>query len=132
MTTTLNDRQSELLRQLYKRAEPLPVDEVDGRVVRALRQRDLVVVEEDEGTVRLSEAGRTEYERKIRRRRAVGSHLADLGARTARAEAIHRALDALDRAFPRDVLLPVGDTAHAADDVLTAIRAYARRLEGRG
>ncbi len=133
MTTTLpnvalSDKQIELLRYLYRQTGPVPSDHLDGRVVRALRSRDLV--EEHRGWVTVTDAGRSFYEGQVRRRRRPS--LADLesGSSSARAEAILRAIEALELAVPRDAEVSLGNRMQAyADDVMEGLRGLARQLQ---
>lgn len=129
MTTTLNEKQTDLLRYLSRQTGPVPVDHLDGRVVRALKSRSLI--EERNGWVSVSGRGRSEFETKIRRRRAFSPHSIESGARTARAESIRRAIDALELALPKDAEVMIGDMPAYADDVMEGLRRYVRRLEGR-
>src|SRR3712207_8285845 len=55
-------------------ALPISEDHLDGRVVRALRSRDLVA--EKSGWVSLTDTGRAEFE-KVRRRRVASPHVAE-------------------------------------------------------
>ena len=126
MSTTLNEKQVDLLRHLYRQTGPVLSDHLDGRVVRALKSRDFI--EEKNGWVSLSDAGRAEFER-ARRRRIASPHTAETGSpRQARAEAIIRAVEALELALPRDAELMVGDMPAYADDVVASLRGFARRL----
>jgi len=129
MTIDLNDKQLDLLRYLYRQTGPVPCDHLDGRVVRALKSRGLL--EEKGDWISVSDAGRVEFE-KVRRRRVANPHaMAGNGGgspRNARAEAIIRAVEALELALPRDAELMVGDIPAYADDVVTALRGYARQL----
>lgn len=125
-TEKLNDKQVDLLRYLYRQTGPVPSAHLDGRVVRALRSRGLV--EEKGEWVSVSDAGRTEFE-KLRRRRVSSPHVAESGSpRHARAEAIIRAVEALELALPRDAEVKVGDMLAYADDVVQGLRGYARQL----
>jgi type II secretory pathway predicted ATPase ExeA len=128
MENTLNDKQTDLLRYLSRQTGPVPVDHLDGRVVRALKSRQLV--DERNGWVTVSVQGRDEFETKIRRRRAFSPLSSESGARNARAESIKRAIDALELALPRDAELMVGEMPAYADDVMEGLRKFARRLEG--
>ncbi len=124
----LNDKQIDLLRHLYRQTGPVLADNLDGRVVRALRSRDLV--HERNGWVSLSDAGREHFEN-VRRRRVHNPHAiahADSDPRSGRAAAIMKALDALELAVPRDAEVMVGDMPAYADDILTGLRRYARTL----
>ncbi|HEX5726714.1 MAG TPA: hypothetical protein VFX98_14660 [Longimicrobiaceae bacterium] len=127
MSTTLNDKQVDLLRYLYRQTGPVPTEHLDGRVVRALKSRDFV--QERNGWVSVSDAGKAEFEQKIRRRRVSNPIVGEMHARKARAEAIHRAIEALELALPRDAELMVGDMPAYADDVMEGLRRFARRLE---
>lgn len=128
MPSTLNEKQTDLLRFLSRQTGPVPVDGLDGRVVRALKSRHLV--DESDGLVSVSDQGRDEFETKIRRRRAYSTYSIESGARNARAESIKRAIDALDRALPKDTKLMVGDMAADADDIMDGLRRFAGRIEG--
>ncbi|HEX2204900.1 MAG TPA: hypothetical protein VHG91_16440 [Longimicrobium sp.] len=127
MSNTLNEKQLDLLRYLFRQTGPVLEDHLDGRVVRALKSRDLV--DEKGGWVSLSDAGRAEFER-ARRRRVANPHVGEAAgsARGARAEAIIRAVEALELALPRDAELMVGDMPAYVDDVVAGLRGYARRL----
>lgn len=126
MSTNLNDKQLDLLRYLYRQTGPVPSDHLDGRVVRALKLRDLL--EEKNGWVNLSDGGRAEFE-KVRRRRVSGLRVGEGGSpRQSRAEAIIRAVEALELALPRDAEVMVGDMPAYADDVVAGLRGYARQL----
>ena len=67
---------------------------------------------------------------KVRRRRVSGahSHMEGASPRQSRAEAIIRAVEALELALPRDAELMVGDIPAYADDVVAGLRGYARQL----
>jgi hypothetical protein len=127
METTLNEKQTDLLRYLSRQTGPVPVDHLDGRVVRALKSRQLV--DERNGWVSVSSEGRAEFETKIRRRRAFNPNAGESGTRNARAEAIRRAVESLELALPRDAELMVGEIPAYADDVTEGLRRFAKRLE---
>jgi DNA-binding MarR family transcriptional regulator len=125
LTLPLNEKQVDLLRHLYRQTGPVLCDNLDGRVVRALRSRGLV--QEKGDWLSLTDAGKAEFE-KLRRRRVTSPH-AELGnPRQARAEAIIRAVEALELALPRDAELMVGDMPAYADDVVQGLRGFARQL----
>jgi type II secretory pathway predicted ATPase ExeA len=128
MENTLNEKQTDLLRYLSRQTGPVPADHLDGRVVRALKSRQLI--DERNGWVSVSVQGRDEFETKIRRRRAFSPLSSESGTRNARAESIKRAIDALELALPRDAELMVGEMPAYADDVMEGLRRFARRLEG--
>ena len=125
LTIPLNDKQVDLLRSLYRQTGPVLVDNLDGRVVRALRSRGLVQTKGE--WLSLTDAGKTEFE-KLRRRRVVSPHSEVASPRHARAEAIIRAVEALELALPRDAELMVGDMPAYADDVVQGLRGFARQL----
>ena len=50
----------------------------------------------------------------------------------ARAQAIRRAIEALERALPNEAEVAVGNIFAYADDVVDGFRKYARKLETRG
>jgi hypothetical protein len=126
MPNTLNEKQTDLLRYLSRQTGPVPVDHLDGRVVRALKSRALI--DERNGWVSVSNQGRDEFETKVRRRRAFSPHSGDSGARNARAESIKRAIDALELALPKDAEVMIGEMPAYADDVMEGLRIFARRL----
>jgi DNA-binding MarR family transcriptional regulator len=129
-TVPLNEKQVDLLRHLYRQTGPVLVDHLDGRVVRALRSRGMV--EEKGDWLSLTDAGRAEFE-KLRRRRVANPHTVEAGSpRQARAEAIIRAVEALELALPRDAELKVGDMLTYADDVVESLRGFARQLARAG
>ena len=125
LTLPLNEKQVDLLRHLYRQTGPGLMDNLDGRVVRALRSRGFV--QEKGEWLSLTDAGRTEFE-KVRRRRVVSPHAEVASPRHARAEAIIRAVEALELALPRDAELMVGDMPAYADDVVQGLRGFARQL----
>ncbi len=131
MPTIPNEKQADLLRFLDRQNGPVPVSDLDGRIVRALRSRALVA--EDGGMVTVTEQGRaalsttTAPERKRGRRPAV-----EKSPGHARAQAIRRALDSLQAALPTDAEVAVGPIFAYADDVVQGFRRYARSLERKG
>lgn len=125
ITIPLNEKQVDLIRHLYRQTGPVLTDNLDGRVIRALRSRGLV--EEKGGWLSLTADGRAEFE-KLRRRRVASSHQDTANPRQARAEAIIRAVEALELALPRDAEVMVGDMPAYADDVVNGLRGFARRL----
>ena len=128
MNIVLNEKQFDLLRYLYRQSGPVPSAHLDGRVVRALRARDLV--EEKKGWVAITDAGRGKFEEAVRRRRAAGPAFGEGSQRNARAESILRAIEALELALPKDAEIAVGPMLAYADDVVQGFRTYARGLEG--
>jgi hypothetical protein len=125
VTIPLNEKQVDLLRHLYRQTGPVLMDHLDGRVVRALRSRGLVQARGE--WLSLTDAGKAEFE-KVRRRRVVSPHSEVANPRHARAEAIIRAVEALELALPRDAELMVGDMLAYADDVVQGLRGFARQL----
>jgi glutathione S-transferase len=99
---------------------------VDGRVVRALlargliRRRDGWIAPTEEATVHL--AAHDRQGREARARRAAQS------PQNARAEAVLRAVEELEKAVPSDAEVIVGDQPAYADDVLAGLRRFAREL----
>jgi hypothetical protein len=125
LAVPLNEKQVDLLRHLYRQTGPVLSDHLDGRVVRALRSRGMV--EEKGGWLTLTDSGRTEFE-KLRRRRVASPHAEVASPRASRAEAIIRAVEALELALPRNAEVMVGDMPAYADDVVQGLRGYARQL----
>lgn len=130
MPNRLNDKQADLLRYLDRQSAPVPVAELDGRVVRALRSR--ACIRESGGMVEVTEAGRAALTETPARRRRGRRPAVEKSAGHARAQAIRRALEALERALPRDAEVAVGPLFAYADDVVQGFRRYARELERRG
>ncbi|HEX7241055.1 MAG TPA: hypothetical protein VF263_12355 [Longimicrobiaceae bacterium] len=127
MSTILNTKQSDVLRELSRRTAPVPEELLDGRVVRALESRGLVE-RRDEGVV-LSEEGRAHFQDHVRRRRRATQHGAEADPRTARADAIRRAVDVLQLAVPMDADLSVGDVRVEAEELLNGLRRFAQQVE---
>ena len=127
MSITLSPKQSDLLRDLSRRTAPVPVDHLDGRVLRALESRNLI--EQRNGWVTVTDEGRSHFETHVRRRRKVGRHAAEPTPRGARAESILRAVEILELALPREAEMLVGDVHAYADDVVEGLRRFARQLE---
>lgn len=123
----LNERQVELLRHLSRQTSPVPANDLDGRVLRALKSRQLIH-ERDDG-VSLSSRGRDEFETKFRRRRAFSPHSVESNTRSARAESMKRAIEALELALPHDAELMVGEIPASTDDILHGLRRFTRLLE---
>jgi hypothetical protein len=131
MSTALSPKQADLLRELSRRTAPVPVDHLDGRVLRALESRNFV--QRRDGWVMVTDEGRSHFQTNVRRRRKVGRHAAEPTPRSARAESILRAVEILELALPLDAEMQVGDVHAYADDVVHGLRVLARQLaEGRG
>lgn len=130
MNRTLSEKQADLLRYLYRQTGPVPADHLDGRVVRALRSRGYVEVQRN-GWVHLSDEGRRATESGTGAGPARPRRRADATPQQARAEAINRALEALELALPKDAEVAVGNIFAYADDVVQGFRNYARRLQGK-
>lgn len=127
MSTTLSPKQADLLRDLSRRTTPVPVDHLDGRVLRALESRNFV--ERQNGWVVVTDEGRSHFQTHVRRRRKVGRIAAEATPRSARAESIIRAVEILELALPLEAELQVGDVHAYADDVVQGLRRLARQLE---
>jgi hypothetical protein len=126
MNMTLSEKQADLLRYLYRQTGPVLVDHLDGRVVRALKSREFIEVR---GTwASITPLGRSQVENPVRQKRVRQPRLPELASRHARAEAIHRAAEALELAIPKDAEVAVGSIFAYADDVVQGFRSYARRL----
>lgn len=133
--TRVNTTQEDMLRQLALAEQPVPFDDLDGRVVRALEGRGLVT--KSDGLVLLTDAGRAFYESKVRRRRRArsgwvkASPLPAEGTedRRARAQSIREAVDALQRCVGGMDQLQVGDLDSTADEAFAALLELADRIE---
>lgn len=130
MSQALNEKQADLLRFLTRQNDPVPTDELDGRVVRALKSRDCIV--ERNGRVTVTDEGRAALEDKPQRRRRGRRPNVEKTAGHARAQAIRRAIAALELALPKEAEVAVGNIFAYADDVVDGFRKYARKLETRG
>ena len=126
----LNDKQADLLRYLDRQSSPVPASELDGRVIRALRSRELI--QERDGLVAVTPEGRAALESKPARRTRGRRPAVEKSAGHARAQAIRRALDALEAALPKDAEVAVGPIFAYADDVVQGFRRYARQIERKG
>jgi|GEM_PF-3184527 len=129
MSTVLSDKQSDLLRDLSLRADPVPEDTLDGRVVRALESRHFV--ERRDGMVLLTEEGRDHFRSHVRRRRRARTHGAEPDPRGARTDAIQRAIEILELAVPPDTEMHVGDIRARAEELIDGLRRFARQIEER-
>ncbi|HEU4883359.1 MAG TPA: hypothetical protein VFT45_13955 [Longimicrobium sp.] len=133
--TSVNTTQEDMLRQLALSENPVPFDDLDGRVVRALEGRGLV--RKADGIVLLTEAGRVFYESKVRRRRRARSGWTKSAPtptegtedRTSRAEAIREAVDALQRAVSDADRLEIGDLDASAEQAFAALLELADRID---
>jgi hypothetical protein len=133
--TRVNNTQEDMLRQLALAESPVPFDDLDGRVVRALEGRGLV--RRTDGLVELTDAGRAFYESKVRRRRRARSGWVKSAPaptegtedRSVRAQSIREAVDALQRAIGGMEPVEVGDLQASADDAFAALLELADRIE---
>ena len=130
MAQALNEKQSDLLRFLTRQSGPVSTDGLDGRIIRALKARECIV--ERNGLVSVTDQGRAALESKPQRRRRGRRPNVEKTAGHARAQAIRRAIDALELALPKEAEVAVGNIFAYADDVVDAFRKYARSLERRG
>lgn len=131
----VNNTQEDMLRLLAQSEMPVPFDDLDGRVVRALEGRGLV--RRVDGLVQLTDAGRVFYESKVRRRRRARSGWAKSAPaategtedRTVRARSIREAVDALQRAIGSADELEIGDLEAPAEQAFAALLELADRIE---
>ncbi len=116
----LNERQRTVLHTVVSRGR-IAADELDGRTCRALVERGLAV--ERGRWIEATSAGEAALGAPLpsRKRRGRG------GAPEARAEAIRRAADQLERALPLEAEVLVGRIMAAASDVVSGFRAYAEQ-----
>lgn len=133
----LNSVQEDMLRQLALAEAPVPYDDLDGRVVRALEGRSLV--RRADGRVEISDEGRAFYESRVRRRRRIRS--AWRGAapsaeaqpktdeRGVRAASIRAAVDALRRAVGGSETISIVDMEAPAEDAFRGLLDLAERIE---
>jgi hypothetical protein len=128
MMLKLNEKQADLLRFLNRQSGPISSAELDGRVVRALISRSCIQ-EVRNGFIEVTEEGRAALESKPQRRRRGRRPNVEKTAGHARAQAIRRAIEALELALPKEAEVAVGNIFAYADDVVDGFRKYARRLE---
>lgn len=131
----VNSTQEDMLRQLAQAEAPVPFDDLDGRVVRALEGRELV--RRVDGLVELTDAGRAFYDTRVRRRRRARSGWVKSAAapvegtedRSRRGQSIREAVDALQRAVGSADVLDIGDLEAPAEDAFAALLELADRLD---
>lgn len=129
LPSELSPAQEDTLRDLLRQTGPVPADHLDGRVARALMARGLIRLDDD--WVTPTQEGRSYLETHVRRERKRRERRVGGSAAGARAEAVLRAVDQLEAAMPRDAELELGGHPAYADDVLVALRRFARQmLEG--
>jgi hypothetical protein len=138
----LNSTQEDMLRQLALAESPVPFDDLDGRVVRALEGRGLVGRED--GRVVLTESGREFYQSRVRRRRRAraggwattsqpvqpAEEPADIENRAA--QSLREAVDILRHAIGGADPIEVADMEAPADDTFAALIELADRIEQGG
>ncbi len=128
MSLALNEKQADLLRFLTRQSGPISSADLDGRVVRALKSR-ACIHEVRNGWIEVTDEGRAALESKPERRRRGRRPNVEKTAGHARAQAIRRAIEALERALPNEAEVAVGNIFAYADDVVDGFRKYARQLE---
>ncbi|HEY0038871.1 MAG TPA: hypothetical protein VGB66_19400 [Longimicrobium sp.] len=135
----LNSTQEDMLRQLALAESPVPFDDLDGRVVRALEGRGLVGRED--GRVVLTESGREFYQSRVRRRRRAraggwattsqpvqpAEEPADIENRAA--QSLREAVDILRHAIGGADQIEVADMEAPADETFAALIELADRIE---
>jgi hypothetical protein len=138
----LNSTQEDMLRQLALAESPVPFDDLDGRVVRALEGRGLV--RREEGRVVLTDSGREFYQSRVRRRRRAraggwaitsqpvqpAEEPADIENRAA--QSLREAVDILRHAIGGADPIEVADMEAPADDTFAALIELADRIEQGG
>lgn len=135
---SVNGTQEDMLRQLALAEAPVPFDDLDGRVVRALEGRGLV--RREDGRVMLTDAGRGFYESRVRRRRrarAGGFAIAQpvqpadepAPMENRAAQSIREAVEVLRNAIGGADPIEVGDLDAPADDTFSALLELADRIE---
>lgn len=138
----LNSTQEDMLRQLALAESPVPFDDLDGRVVRALEGRGLV--RREDGRVVLTDSGREFYQSRVRRRRRAraggwattsqpvqpADEPADMENRAA--QSLREAVDILRHAIGGADPIEVADMEAPADDTFAALIELADRIERGG
>lgn len=123
----LSGSQEEVLRYLLRQTGPVPVDHLDGRVLRALLARGLA--EESRGWASPTAAAAEFLRGHVSRSREKSERRAANSPRAARSEAILRATDELELALPRGAEVMIGSFPAYGDDVVSGLRQLARQLE---
>jgi hypothetical protein len=118
----LNARQEEVLRLILRQGSAR-LEDLDGRVARALSARGLVTVRGE--TLVPNGAGHAYFDEKLLPQRRRGRRQKE----NARATAIRRAVTQLESAIPPGAEVLVGNIMAAADDVVDAFRSHAGKLE---
>jgi hypothetical protein len=138
----LNSTQEDMLRQLALAESPVPFDDLDGRVVRALEGRGLV--RREDGRVVLTDSGREFYQSRVRRRRRAraggwattsqpvqpAEEPADIENRAA--QSLREAVDILRHAIGGADPIEVADMEAPADETFAALIELADRIESGG
>jgi hypothetical protein len=122
----LSDLQQDLLRTLVVQGGPIPVDQLDRRVVNALERWGFV--ERRENAVSVSESGAEYFNTHIRRRRKVRTRAQVDGTRSARVEAILDAVSKLELVLAPDTIVTVGSEKATGAEVLEGFRQFATTL----
>jgi hypothetical protein len=128
--TRLSDTQEALLRYLLQQDGHVPTDHLDGRSLRALERQDLISVQN--GWAAPTLRARSHFEAHVHQQRRIMHRRIQSGRASARAGAVLRAADELERAIPRGSELMLGDVPAYADDVLAGLRRFAREMDSRG
>jgi hypothetical protein len=122
----LNVVQLDTLGYLCRQSGPVLVDHLDGRVVRALKNRGLLEVRGEWASP--TPAGREARERaaapSARRKRQ-----RTITAAGARAQSILKAVDELEQAMPIDAEVELPTFRAYGDDIVTGLRQFARQMD---
>jgi hypothetical protein len=135
----LNATQEDMLRNLALAESPVPFDDLDGRVVRALEGRGLL--RREDGRVVLTDSGREFYQSRVRRRRRAraggwattaqpapaAEEPVDMENRAA--QSIREAVGILRQTIGGADEITVGDLEAPADDTFSALLELADRIE---
>ena len=122
----LSPSQTELLRLLTLAEAPVPADDLDGRVLRALCRRGLAIV--GEGHAGATEEGRHYFQSRVRKRRRIRTERHFAAEATERAEVILQVVRQLESVLPRTMRHAVGDLTVETPDLLAALEEYAEQL----
>jgi hypothetical protein len=126
----LSETQETLLRYLFQQEGPVPVDHLDGRSLRALERRGLISVRG--GWTTPNPSARTHFDTHVNQQQRIRQRRIHSGRASARAGAVLRAVDELERVIPRGSELLVAGVPAYADDILEGLRRLAREMESRG
>lgn len=119
--TSLNEKQSEVLKTLCTNGHGVRESELDGRSVRALKKRGLV--DSLSGHILATAKGKSYYDQFIRKR-VTTSVRRGRPSREARVNMISHAITELERALPRNANILVGRMLATEEEVIAGLKSF--------